>query len=227
MSRIIKFEMTVTDEEHDAFMHRVADRSVVVNIPGVTTGAPASTDTDEDDDGTVSNETTGLDSAGVPWMEGIHSSSKKQNADGTWRLMKGVDKDKAAAAIAAYKQQTLPPVPTYAPPVAQTAPVPLPEVTAAPVQPVYAPPVVAPVAGLPGMPPVAAPAPIPAPVVEIPVSYDQIIAKAQALATYPNVDFPGIYAAAGVTDANVLMNDETLRRTLMNKMNEAEAALKG
>lgn len=227
MSRILTLNVPVTEEEFASLIARFADRAILSTTDGGASLTIAPTDTDEDDDGTDSTATTGLDSAGVPWMEGIHSSSKKQNADGTWRLMKGVDKDKAAAAIAAYKQQTLPPVPTYAPPVAQTAPAPLPEVTAAPVQPIYTQPIVAPVAGLPGMPPVAAPAPIPAPVVEIPVSYDQIIAKAQALATYPNVDFPGIYAAAGVTDANVLMNDETLRRTLMNKMNEAEAALKG
>lgn len=35
---------------------------------------------------------TELDSAGIPWDSRIHSSSKGQNKDGTWRGRKGVDK---------------------------------------------------------------------------------------------------------------------------------------
>lgn len=35
----------------------------------------------------------GLDSSGLPWDERIHSSSKAQNADGTWRYKRGGDLD--------------------------------------------------------------------------------------------------------------------------------------
>ena len=34
-----------------------------------------------------------LDSEGLPWDKRIHSSSKNKNADGSWRIRKGVDKD--------------------------------------------------------------------------------------------------------------------------------------
>lgn len=44
-----------------------------------------------------------FDAVGTPWIETVHSSAKSKNADGTWRLRKGVAKSTAAATIAHYK----------------------------------------------------------------------------------------------------------------------------
>lgn len=38
-----------------------------------------------------------VDSRGVPWIDGIHSSGKTCNADGTWRRQKGISQEAAAA----------------------------------------------------------------------------------------------------------------------------------
>lgn len=214
MSRILTLNVPVTEEEFASLIARFADRAILSTSDG--TASLSIPSNDDDDDNTVSNEATGLDSAGIPWIDGVHSSSKKQNADGTWRLMKGVDKDKATAAIAAAKQapvpaQAAPPVaPVYEAP---TAPF-VPPVTTAPA-PVGLP------AGLPGMPPVVAPAPIPAPVVDIPVSYQDVINKATDLSSkgVDTATFTGVYQRAGVTDVNALVNDETLRRKLMDELN--------
>ena len=40
-----------------------------------------------------------LDSAGLPWDERIHAGTKRQNADGSWTLKKGVDKELVAQVI--------------------------------------------------------------------------------------------------------------------------------
>lgn len=224
MSRILTLNVPVTEEEFASLIARFADRAILSTSDGTASLSIPSNDED-DDDNTVSNVATGLDSAGVPWIEGVHSSSKKQNADGTWRLMKGVDKDKAAAAIAAAKQT--PSAPPVAPPVAPVYEAPtaqfVPPVTEAPA--VVATPVGLP-AGLPGMPPVAAPAPIPAPVIDVPVSYQDVINKATELASkgVDTATFTGVYARAGVTDTNALVNDETLRRTLMKELNAVTVA---
>ena len=44
-----------------------------------------------------------LDKNGIPWDERIHAGTKRKNADGTWSLKKGVDKELAAQIIAEYK----------------------------------------------------------------------------------------------------------------------------
>lgn len=60
--------------------------------------------------GTVEQTTTELpgegvelDKNGIPWDERIHAGTKRKNADGTWSLKKGVDKELAAQIIAEYK----------------------------------------------------------------------------------------------------------------------------
>ena len=60
--------------------------------------------------GTVEQTTTELpgegvelDKNGIPWDERIHAGTKRKNADGTWSLKKGVDKDLAAQIIAEYQ----------------------------------------------------------------------------------------------------------------------------
>lgn len=87
----------------------------------------------------------------IPWDERIHAGSKKINADGTWRLKKGVDRDFAAtveaelaaaqgspAPVTETQEQTPPPAvtepaaTTTAEPASQTPPPPPPAETAAP-----------------------------------------------------------------------------------------------
>ena len=75
--------------------------------------------------GTVEQTTTELpgegvelDKNGVPWDERIHAGTKRKNADGTWSLKKGVDKELAAQIIAEY--QSAPAAPSK--PSAPTAP---------------------------------------------------------------------------------------------------------
>lgn len=47
-----------------------------------------------------------LDKNGIPWDERIHAGTKRKNADGTWSLKKGVDKELAAQIIAEYQSAT-------------------------------------------------------------------------------------------------------------------------
>ena len=47
--------------------------------------------------------TVELDKNGIPWDERIHAGTKRKNADGTWSLKKGVDKELAAQIIAEYQ----------------------------------------------------------------------------------------------------------------------------
>ena len=54
-----------------------------------------------DDDATA--PTVELDKNGIPWDERIHAGTKRKNADGTWSLKKGVDKELAAQIIAEYQ----------------------------------------------------------------------------------------------------------------------------
>lgn len=212
MSRILTLNIPVTEEEFASLIARFADRAVLSTADGSASLSIPASDDDEEDNSAPSNAPTGLDSAGVPWIEGVHSSSKKQNADGTWRLMKGVDKDKAAAAIAAAKQSATPVTPVYNAPVPEQTP---------PFVPPVATPAPAPI-GLPGMPGMPTPAPIPVPVQDVPVSYQEVIDKATklSLAGVANETFASVYAAAGVTDVNALINDETLRRSLMAELNK-------
>lgn len=51
----------------------------------------------------VSVTTVELDKNGIPWDERIHVGTKRKNADGTWSLKKGVDKELAAQIIAEYQ----------------------------------------------------------------------------------------------------------------------------
>ena len=47
--------------------------------------------------------TVELDKNGIPWDERIHAGTKRKNADGTWSLKKGVDKELAAQIIAEHQ----------------------------------------------------------------------------------------------------------------------------
>lgn len=59
-----------------------------------------------------------LDKNGIPWDERIHAGTKRKNADGTWSMKKGVDKDLYAeimAELTAAAGQPVEPVTTVAP----------------------------------------------------------------------------------------------------------------
>lgn len=69
--------------------------------------------------------TVELDKNGIPWDERIHAGTKRKNADGTWSLKKGVDKDLATKIIAEY-QAAAPKTPAVpAPPAKSGVPTPL------------------------------------------------------------------------------------------------------
>ena len=85
----------------------------------------------------VTVTTVELDKNGIPWDERIHAGTKRKNADGTWSLKKGVDKELAAQIIAEY-QVAAPSAPTApekpSAPAAPSAPTP-PAPPAAPAKP--------------------------------------------------------------------------------------------
>lgn len=71
---------------------------------------------------TAVTTTVELDKKGIPWDERIHAGTKRKNADGTWSLKKGVDKELAAQIIAEY-QSAAPSAPaTTTAPTAPAAP---------------------------------------------------------------------------------------------------------
>lgn len=86
------------------------------------------------------------DNRGIPWLEGVHSSSKAKNKDGSWRVRRGVTDEEVGKAEAPYIQQFRDTQPPLAPPpvpvvpsqdirhvtpspVAQVVQVPIPQVT--------------------------------------------------------------------------------------------------
>lgn len=98
---------------------------------------------------TVSSSASAVDSAGFPWDERIHSSSRATNQDGTWRYRKGIGNDVKAAVEAELRgQPASPPAPAPAVPVAPQPPSSAP--TPSPAPPVSPP--AAPVTGLPPFP---------------------------------------------------------------------------
>lgn len=66
-----------------------------VFVPTVTPAA--------NDDNATDQPAVELDKNGIPWDERIHAGTKRKNADGTWSLKKGVDKELAAQIIAEYQ----------------------------------------------------------------------------------------------------------------------------
>lgn len=88
----------------------------LASAPQVTSAAPGASsreETEPDADASAACDTSKLDSEGVAWDERIHSETKSQNKDGTWRLRRNVDKALVDQVIAAQQQQddTPPPPP--------------------------------------------------------------------------------------------------------------------
>jgi len=63
-----------------------------------------------------SNISDGLDKNGLPWDGRIHSSSKNKNSDGSWRYLRGVDKDLIGIVEAELRQLTSNDAPPPPPP---------------------------------------------------------------------------------------------------------------
>lgn len=64
---------------------------------------PGEADAPEQVDPSTTAPTVELDKNGIPWDERIHAGTKRKNADGTWSLKKGVDKELVAQIIAEYQ----------------------------------------------------------------------------------------------------------------------------
>lgn len=81
--------------------------------------AGASDDSEKEPDANASddsNTSDGLDKNGLPWDGRIHSSSKNKNSDGSWRYLRGVDKDLIGIVEAELRQLTSNDVPPPPPP---------------------------------------------------------------------------------------------------------------
>lgn len=97
---------------------------VAVTIENKVDGTTTTIEQSEDG---VTVTTVELDKNGIPWDERIHAGTKRKNADGTWSLKKGVDKDLAAQIIAEYQAAapTTPAAPSkQSAPAAHSAPTP-------------------------------------------------------------------------------------------------------
>lgn len=103
-----------------------ADR-LPISTPGnaSTTGpdaAGASDDSEKEPDANASGDSPasdGLDKNGLPWDGRIHSSSKNKNSDGSWRYLRGVDKDLIGIVEAELRQLTSNDAPPPPPPVVE------------------------------------------------------------------------------------------------------------
>lgn len=63
-----------------------------------------------------------VDKAGLPWDGRIHASTRAKNADGTWRMRRGIEAALAAAVTGELRQTMAPVVPQPPAPSASTAP---------------------------------------------------------------------------------------------------------
>lgn len=70
----------------------------------------------------VTEPSVELDKNGIPWDERIHAGTKRKNADGTWSLKKGVDKELTAQIIAEYQSAAQSAPATTTAPTAPAAP---------------------------------------------------------------------------------------------------------
>lgn len=154
---------------------------------GVPVAGPMPAGDDEDDGvipGAPATDVTGIvDSAGLPWDERIHASSRAINkGDGKWRARKGVDAAIVPAVEAELRaRQPVPPPP----PVTMAPPMPVPVVPLAPAAPLAPPP-----------PPVtmAPPAPL-APAMPVPPPPPVAVAPEPVTLPQPSdtLDFPTFF----------------------------------
>lgn len=191
MPRILKIEFEASDEEIDNLLARIGSRGTVV------------TDDDGDEGGTPGTvgDPNERDAAGIPWLAGIHATTRGKTKEGLWRGAKGVTTEQRTAAEAPYRgqPQTMQ-VPTF-------------------LQPAGAAPVTIPVMPMPGAAPVMPSMPMP--VAPPPVDYPTLVNKLTGLmqtGKLTNDGVFGIYNICGITDPTALMTDETLRRKMMTEL---------
>lgn len=194
MTRVIKFEMEVTDAEAEAFLKRFATQAqAIIN----------------DADG---GEESVVDDRGVPWNPDYHASTKTKTKDGVWKRRKGVDSAdidryehpfitsaSSAPSVPDTENVDIPPfLQRAAPPVAPSAPV-------APTMPT-----------MPTMPSIPTPAAQPI------VTYNDMMTVFQAacekhggelVQTRVMTEF---YPACGVDNPEKLVTDETMRAALVS-----------
>lgn len=226
MTKFIDMRVGVNDDEFAAFLAKLASSVASIGV--------------RDEDGEeLSLEPTGdTDKTGVPWLESVHAGTKNQTKDKRWKRKQGVteaERDAAEAAWRAANQVAAPAVNTGTVPITATpttAPVMIPG-TAAPAAapapgvaiPGMAAPAAAPAAGvtIPGMAPAAAPAPIvPAVQPDIPASIEDVGNAFSALSAVYKFDdafVAQIYTAAGITDPQEMMTNETARRSVIKTIN--------
>lgn len=105
--------------------------STAGNVPATgPDAAGASDDSSPEPDAAAPDDSStseALDAKGLPWDPRIHSSSKNKNSDGSWRYLRGVDKDLVGIVEAELRQlnanDDVPPPPA---PVVEDAPPPPP-----------------------------------------------------------------------------------------------------
>lgn len=192
MPRILKIEFEANDEEIDNLLARIGSRGTVV------------TDDDGDEGGTPGTvgDPNERDRDGIPWLAGIHATTRGKTKEGLWRGAKGVTTEQRAAAEAPYRghQQTMQ-VPTF-------------------LQPAGAAPVTIPVMPMPGSVAPVMPS-MPMPVAPPPVDYQTLVTKLTGqmnAGKLTNEQVYAIYTACGITDPTALMTDETLRRKMMTEL---------
>lgn len=209
MVKIINFAIEVTEAEFAAFMERMSTR-------GFVQGGPPAAGVTTDDEGPVNAAAPPVDTRGIPHLEAVHASTKGITAEGHWRRKKGVTNEQMEQAENAWRaSQATQPTFTVPGSITGGAPVQLANPDAAAL----------PGAGLPGapaatgLPGAGLPGMTPAPK---PVTYEDIAAKYQTLANAGKIDqnmMGQYYAKHGVTDANILMNNEAVRNALMADLN--------
>lgn len=206
--RTLNLSIQVTDEELSNLLAKFAERGTL------QTGTAAD---DDSGAGDLPADPNTLDANGVPWLEGIHASTKGKTKEGLWRGAKGVTVEMRKAAEDKWKagqsSQSFP-VPGSVALGGQPIAVPLAPSAPAP-QPMAMPGF--PMPAMPSMP--AAPPP--------PVSYEQMIAKFQALFQSGKLNEQGtvaIYGRCQITDPAVLLTNESARRAIMSEFEALERA---
>lgn len=217
MTHFIDIRVGVSDDEFVNFLNRLASSAVSISA------------TDEDGEGISLQPTGDLDATGVPWLESVHAKTKTQTQEKRWKRGKGITEEQRDAAEAAWRAQngggqaqvqqpvaglTIPQVQQ---PVAGVA---LPTTTAPQAQ-------VQQTASIPGLSiPGMAPAPV-LPVVtpDVPATLDDVAKVFETLsARFPGqitAEFVGnIYRQAGVSDPQMMTDNETARRSVIKVINE-------
>lgn len=95
LSAVVHFLNCVIADKGGRVSSEVPTAVPLASAPQASSDAPgvsSQNETDDSADASAACDTSQLDSDGIKWDERIHSETKNQNKDGTWRLRRGVDK---------------------------------------------------------------------------------------------------------------------------------------